>query len=118
MEQILLHFWGDYVFQNDWMARNKINKDFKSWIACLIHCILYSLPFLLITDSKAVIIIFISHFFIDKFRLARYIIMLKNFTFNKTGFPEETPEYLSTGILLVIDNLLHITINYLSITYL
>lgn len=118
MIQLLFHAWGDYITQNDWMATNKINNNLKGWLAAFIHVTIYSLPFLLIGSYTAVFVIWITHFFIDKFRLAKYLIQLKNWTFTKTGFPEGTPAFLTVWILIIVDNILHITINYLSLKYL
>jgi hypothetical protein len=47
MEQLIAHLAGDYCLQNQWMADNKINR---SW-PCAVHCLLYTLPFLLITHE-------------------------------------------------------------------
>jgi len=36
------HVVGDYLFQNDWMAKNKGNKGWRGhWICCL-HCSVYA----------------------------------------------------------------------------
>ena len=75
MEQLLLHLIGDYITQTDWMAKNKIN-DIR--VASL-HAIIYSLPFLFITHSLlALSVICITHIFIDRYRIARYVIFAKN----------------------------------------
>jgi len=118
MLQLLLHAWGDYITQNDWMARNKVKNTLKGWTACLLHCSIYSLPFLFIASKEAVLIIFATHFLMDKFRLSKYIIMLKNWNFTKTGFPKEMPEYYSSWITIIVDNTIHLSINYLAIRYL
>ena len=44
MEQLIAHLFGDYVFQNDWMAQNKTSSD---W-AAVVHAVVYTLPFLLL----------------------------------------------------------------------
>jgi len=119
MIELILHLWGDYIIQNNWMATNKTKYTLEGWIACLVHCITYTLPFLLLTSSwKALLIIFITHFFIDKFRLAIYLTKLKNWSFTPTGFPIETPAYITFWLVIIIDNILHITINYLTLLYL
>lgn len=119
MTALFLHMLGDYVTQNHWLAITKVQNTKIGYLACLIHSLLYSLPFLLLGSVSAVTIIFISHFLIDKFRLAKYIVQLKNWCFNTpTGFPEGTPAFISIWILFIVDNLLHISINYLSIYYL
>jgi hypothetical protein len=116
MEQIVLHLLGDYIFQNDWMAQNKT----KQTLPALIHALVYSLPFLLITSWKAWIVIFITHFLIDRFRLAVYWIKLVNWNWKSTnfGYGEQTPMFMSIWLMIIIDNTFHLLINYLSITYL
>lgn len=118
MVQLLFHLWGDYIFQSHWMAVNKTSNTLIGWSACLIHCLIYTIPFIFIGSLNAVLVIFITHFLIDKFRLASYLIRVKNLTFTPTGFPDNTPPFLSFWLLIIIDNTLHITINYLALLYL
>lgn len=75
MEQLLLHLLGDYITQSDWMANNKTSK----YLPAICHAIVYSLPFLLLRPSVlAFSVILGTHFLIDRFRLARYVVWLKN----------------------------------------
>jgi len=74
MIQLILHLAGDYIFQSDWMAQNKTKS---SW-AALCHATVYSLPFLFIGSLEAVFVIWSTHFFIDRFRLARYVCWAKD----------------------------------------
>jgi hypothetical protein len=54
---------------------------------CFIHVCLYTLPFLLLTHSwKALAIIAGTHFIIDRFGVARYLVWLKNHI-DFHGFP-------------------------------
>lgn len=75
MIQLILHLAGDYVFQSDWMAQNKTKS---SW-AALCHATVYSLPFAAIASLNAWLVIWATHLLIDRFRLARYVVWLKNF---------------------------------------
>jgi len=119
MIQLLLHLWGDYITQNEWMANNKTSNSAKGWLAVFTHATVYSLPFLFIGSFTSVFVIWITHLFIDKFRLALYLIKLKNWRWNtSSGFNEATPLFLSIWLMIIIDNIIHITINYLSIMYL
>lgn len=120
MEQLILHAIGDYVTQNSWLANNKTKFTIEGWVACFLHSVFYSLPFLLIGSYQAVFVIWITHFFIDKFRLAQYYIRLYNWEWhsNNFGFPAATPVWLSTWLLFIIDNIFHITINFLAIKFL
>jgi hypothetical protein len=72
MTQIILHLVGDYLLQNDWMANNKKCKSLHGLIACLAHCFLYSLPFLLIANWLQVLLIFGTHFLIDRWFFVKW----------------------------------------------
>jgi hypothetical protein len=75
MTQLILHLIGDYITQSDWMAQNKR----KSSIAAGLHAIIYSLPFLLLQPSWAAFAVILgTHFLIDRFGLARYVVWAKN----------------------------------------
>jgi len=55
-----------------------INKSKRS-STCLLHVCLYTLPFLLLTHSwKALLVIAGTHFIIDRFGIARYLVWVKN----------------------------------------
>lgn len=125
MEQLILHLWGDYILQSGWMANNKT----KRWIPAISHATVYSLPFLLIASPLAVLVIWSTHAVIDRFRLARYICWAKDFLApggnphkwndcKATGYAEFVPCWLSTWLMIIADNTLHLTINYLAIKYL
>ncbi len=75
-DAIVCHLVGDYAFQSDWMAQQKV----KSSLPALAHVVTYTLPFLFLTTSwKALLFILATHFVIDRWRLARYVCWLKNF---------------------------------------
>jgi hypothetical protein len=75
-DQLVAHAVGDYVLQSDWMAQQKV----KSHIPALVHAIFYTLPFLFLSRSwKALLFILVTHFIIDRWRLARYVVYVKNF---------------------------------------
>ena len=74
MLQLILHLFGDYLTQSDWMAKNKT----KRWWPAIAHATVYSLPFLMIGSWQAVLVIWATHAVIDRFRLARYLCWLKN----------------------------------------
>ena len=133
MEQLLIHLVGDYVTQSEWMANNKTKRH---WPA-LCHALVYSLPFLLIGSLKAWSVIFVTHFFIDRYRLARYVIFLKNHILRPqdigaclhwfeedwedckgTGYPSATPAWLAVWLMIVCDNTMHLAINYAALRWL
>lgn len=130
--QLIAHAVGDYVLQSDWMATEKTNKP----LAALVHVILYTLPFLLITHSPlALAVILGTHFIIDHWRLARYVCWIKNFMApprtagevwwhpwaqcTSTGYHQKNkPVWMAVWLMIITDNLMHIIINGLAIHYL
>ena len=74
----------------------------------------------------ALLVIFGTHFVIDRWHLARYVAWVKNRPWpgsapwrecTQTGFHPDTPPWLAGWLVIVIDNILHIAINGLAITY-
>ena len=123
MEQLLLHLIGDYITQTNWMATEKA----RNTLAAIAHALVYALPFLLIGSKVAVILILLSHFLVDRFSLARFVAYAKNKVTEPslrwddckaTGYPPETPIWLSNCLLIVVDNTLHISSNYLVLSVL
>lgn len=56
-------------------------------LPCFIHCVAYTVPFLILTSSYyAIGFIFGTHFLIDRFGLARYLVWLKNWM-SPDGYP-------------------------------
>lgn len=142
MEMLLCHLWGDYILQSDWAANNKTSKSFS----CLWHVVFYGLPFLFLTFSPAALLVIIgTHFVIDRWRLAKYLVYAKQFlsppstwvdweckgyrttgctcklrweNCKATGYPSETPAFLAVWLMIFADNILHLTINYFALKYL
>lgn len=174
MPQLLCHLFGDYVLQSDWMAQNKTKAFWPAWV----HAWVYSLPFALIGGIHRVswnprlwdllpwFVIFGTHFLIDRYRLARYVVYAKNWLGPKkfwyrhilsgrptwtddveeikhsrgddfkvddyyiwhgpmpplwacpTGYPPTVPPWMAVWLLIIADNTLHLTINYLALRYL
>lgn len=131
MEQLILHLIGDYVTQSHWMADNKTKAHWPAFA----HAMTYSMPFVLLSpSSEAFTVILLTHFLIDRYRLARYMVVLKNLAFHfgrledgnestfsnitATGYPDSVPAWLSVWLLIACDNTLHLLINYLALRYL
>ena len=75
MKQLILHLIGDYITQSDWMATEKTKRS----VAALVHSLVYSLGFLVFSPSAtAFAFIASTHFVIDRWRLARYVVWAKN----------------------------------------
>lgn len=130
-DQLLAHAVGDYILQSDWMA----NEKTKEAVAALAHVATYGLPFLFLRPSwKAYAVIVGTHFIIDRWRLARFVAAAKNwiggsllresFTSHwhgcnqSTGYPEQTPAWLAVWLLIIADNIMHVSINGLALKYL
>lgn len=124
MEQLLLHLVGDYLTQTHWMASRK--RDHPGPAA--VHAVIYALPFMLLPHSSmAWWTICLSHFLIDHFGLARYVVFAKNWASDNslrwrdcrmTGYPPEVPTWMAVWLTIVADNTLHLGINYLALRYL
>lgn len=134
MTQLLLHLWGDYILQSDWMAKGKTSW----WFPCSVHVLFYSAGFLLLHPSwLAMLVVAGTHYLIDRYRLARLVVYVKNWipakpefwrknwgpvfwyhTLTPTGYPEGTPDFMAVWLLIIADNTLHLTINYLALRYL
>lgn len=123
MEQLILHLLGDFVTQSDWMANNKTKR---SWPA-FCHAATYSLPFLLIGSPSAVGVIFATHFFIDRYRVVRYLMWAKNWLSplrhpwvecSVTGFHKSNPDWLAMWLMVAADATMHLICNYCALRWL
>ena len=113
-DQILAHLVGDYILQSHWMAQNKAKQS----VAAAIHAATYTAPFLFLTQSPAALAIICgSHFLVDRLRLARFIVWVKNgYAFSgrpvtATGYQDDVPTWLSVWLLIIADNTLHLICN-------
>ena len=141
-DQIIVHAIGDYVLQSDWMA----NEKTKRWFPAFCHALVYSIPFWFLIDRDVrgqfletfphpvdVILImgtiFGTHYLIDRYRLARYVVWAKNFLAPAgsntswadcagTGYPSARPAWLAVWLLILADNICHILLNGFALRYL
>jgi hypothetical protein len=122
-DQLVAHAVGDYVLQSDWMASEKTKQN----AAALVHAFTYTAPFLFLTQSPwALFFVLWTHFAIDRWRLARYVVWAKNWLGpNKpwaeckvTGYPPEKPAWMAVWLLIIADNTMHVLCNGLALRYL
>lgn len=132
-DQLVAHAIGDYLLQSDWMATEKRRAS----VAAAVHALCYSLPFLFLSPSLAAWAFIVgTHFVIDRWRLARYVVWAKNWIAPRyleikngppslwyrarnlpwqqceaNGFAPGRPEYLTTWLLIVVDNVCHVLCN-------
>ena len=118
-------------------------KTKKSW-AALIHVITYGIPFLFLKPSNnGLIFIVATHLVIDRWRLARYVVWAKNWLgyeqwlsdaespsghcwrinqpwemCKATGYSPDRPVWLTTWLLIISDNTLHLLCNGIALSYL
>lgn len=125
-DALVLHAIGDYVLQSDWMA----NEKTKASAAALAHAVTYTLPFAILTRSvPALLVIFGTHFAIDRWRLARYLCWIKNFVqpgfrnhpwseCSGTGYHKDRPTWMSVWLMIITDNVMHVLCNAAAIRFL
>ena len=125
MDMLIIHLIGDYMLQSDNMAKNK--EVSLKW--AFIHAFVYTIPFILLTLSiKALFFIMVTHAFIDRYKLAKYIIFYWNKLWNgpkswhecdiKTGYSKQKPIWLATWLFIIIDNTMHLILNATAINFL
>jgi hypothetical protein len=122
---LLAHGLGDYVFQSHWMATTKTSRS----SAAAAHVVAYGLVFaVLVTRSALALAVIVgTHFVIDRWRLARHVVWAKNWLAppgkgpapwtecRATGYDPDVPPWLSTWLLIVVDNLMHVSINAVAV---
>jgi hypothetical protein len=116
------HLAGDYLLQSHWMANEKVG-GIKPALA---HGTVYALCHLPVThDPIKLAIIGGTHVVIDYFRLAKHVSWAKNQLSPKkyrhpyndklvAGYPEGTPPWLATWLMIITDNTIHLIINVLT----
>lgn len=122
-DQLVAHAVGDYILQSDWMANEKTKRS----LAAAVHAITYALPFLFFAPSQtALAFIIATHFAIDRWRLARYVVWLKNQLDPKpapwsectaTGYHKDRPPWLAVWLLIIADNTLHVLCNGIALRF-
>jgi hypothetical protein len=108
---LLCHFIGDYLLQNDWTAQNKTENTLPTLI--------YSTPFIFLVHNFYVwfFLVFLSHYLIDKYKLAVYWIKLVNWNWSSTnfGYATDKPVWMSIWLVIIIDNVFHVLFNTVAI---
>ncbi len=129
--QILMHLIGDYIFQFDYQALGKKKPGSKHAIQCLTHCLTYTIPFLFLTrDIWALILIMTTHYLIDRTHIVSRFICWKNnlildgmtpYSFegskSNMGHHPSRPPFISVWLGIITDNILHITINAIILSF-
>lgn len=116
-DQLVVHAIGDYCLQSSWMA----NEKTKSHLPALAHVLVYGAGFLFLRPSALALAVIVgTHFVIDRWRLARFVVWAKNYLgpgnppwreCKATGYPQTVPPWLATWLLIIADNVMHVLIN-------
>lgn len=133
-DQLVAHAVGDYLLQSDWMATEKTRRS----LAAAVHAFFYTLPFFALSPSvNALGFIACTHYLIDRYGLARYVVWAKNAHLrpgigretlatlaadwhrcSATGYGPDRPVWLATWLLIIADNTIHILTNGIALKYL
>lgn len=120
MSEALAHMFGDYVVQSDWMANEKTSHH----LPAAAHAASYAACFLPLTrNSRALAAIAGTHFVIDRWRLARYVVWAKNqpvpsryrYAFGEAGphgYHADRPAWMAVWLMIIADNAMHLAINH------
>lgn len=131
IDQLVGHLIGDYLLQSGWMANNKA----KAHVAALVHCLFYTVGvcgWLTLVGTHvslpATAVIFGTHFFIDRYRLPKYVIYAREWILppfkgtpwadcnQQTGFHKGTPDWLAGWLYIITDNALHLLVNCVAVS--
>jgi hypothetical protein len=117
--RFLAHAVGDYVVQSNWLAQTKTT----SHTTAALHAGSYTACFLPLTRSPwRLAVIGGTHYVIDHWRLARYVVWAKNQAApaehrypltdaGPFGYGPDTPDWLAGWLLFIADNTMHLLIN-------
>lgn len=113
-EMLLGHLTGDYLLQNDYLAKNKADNTLAGWLAAVIHCILYTFAVCLFMWNFQLIwiaVVFCSHFFIDKFAFGKwYLKHIKGMEMDdyRSYYHGELHAGFTAVVYTVTDNTMHL----------
>lgn len=133
MIQLLMHLWSDYCMQpGKWAERKRTDIRYAA-----AHGLQYGLLFLIAgtvlpsnifsCSFDAFLMITLTHILIDRFYPARYIIFFKNWLVDhgsrwsdcsKTGYSSDMPAWMAVWLMIIVDNTMHLTINWAALTWL
>jgi hypothetical protein len=124
-ELIVAHMLGDYLFQNDWIANGKhrravmnekdpekrAKKLGRITLTCLLHVVLYTLAFVLMTRAELTpwfyLSILVPHFIIDRFDLAPKVMD----RIGQKGFKQ----HMAPWSVIIVDNTMHLVCVWISV---
>jgi hypothetical protein len=133
---LLGHLVGDYLLQNNWMALQKNKQEGLGTLVCFMHCTSYVmgvLPLTQIWTWQWIVIVFASHYFVDRYGWAeKWLQLIRGRSLTEyLGYWDIrcTPEHpggnpidkrheilrgaFSVLVYTVVDNTMHLVLMYL-----
>lgn len=104
MNIILGHLIGDYLFQSDWMALNKKKSNLEGFVACIIHCTIWTISMMIFIGSNNILLalgLFLSHILLDRTNLVVWYLNTFKIMPNPTMWK-----------IIIVDNTLHLLMVY------
>jgi hypothetical protein len=115
MDYLIGHLLGDFILQNDWQAMHKKARSLRGWIACLVHCLLYTAIVCACTgwwSWQLIVLVFLSHFPIDKtYVVARYMKVAG--CFRRIIMDDKVDMHHKVWAYMIVDNTVHLTLLWL-----
>lgn len=123
---VLGHLTGDYLLQHNFMAVNKVRNDVIGYMACLVHCLVYSICVTMMVglapsiqmDLQTFVLFslmaFVTHFPIDKWSLGKLwlkVLGKKDMPLaltNPPGYDTFLHRFFYWFVYIVVDNTLHL----------
>jgi len=117
---------GDYLLQPREMAIQKSQNTNKGALYCLIHCIIVTISAIIFLQEFSIsitLLIFISHYIIDRIGLSTYWLrLIKGRDFEKEYYEkykfQEIHLCFSCIVYVIVDNTFHLLILYYGIPFL
>lgn len=96
------HLVGDYILQNDWMARNKKDRS----LPCFVHCALYTLAVAAFSLFRVPLpwlaFVFVTHYAVDRSQVIAWWMKFNG----QVSFARALAPWSS----IVVDNVWHIVV--------
>ena len=117
------HVFGDYFLQSNVMAENKNKKGLKGAVWCTIHCLIYTASvclFLWTINIWVALIVFITHWPIDRWSLAQKWMDLVKSRNIMRKFQSKNPYrdiqlVFSCIVYIAVDNFSHLILMFYSL---
>jgi membrane-associated HD superfamily phosphohydrolase len=112
------HLVGDYLLQSKKMALEKSAKNWRGFLICILHTLIYTASIFVVIwkfNILAIIIIFVSHFIIDRWSLGQiWLKLIKGRTFESAySSQDKNREFdiaFTSIVYTVVDNTFHLLI--------